>query len=89
MPSKIENHLIDLLKIKGEHEGRKISLSQTSRETGIRLASLSAWKNQQVTQFSASVVIALCEYLGCGVGELLVYVKGEAGVTGQNSGGEY
>lgn len=53
-------------------ENRKISLRKAAIECGIPHKTLSAWKNQKVSQFSGEVVLKLCDYLDCEVGELLV-----------------
>ncbi len=75
MTGIIRNRFWVLLKEKERREGRKISLRQAAHESGITFPTLSWWKNQKVTQFSGDVLVRLCEYLGCEVGELLVWER--------------
>lgn len=70
----IENHLMELLQAKAQREGRKISLRQVVRETGIHLPVLSRWKRQAVKQFDGETLERLCLFLGCEVGELITLI---------------
>ena len=45
------------------------------RETGIAWSTLNSWANNQLTRYDAPVIMALCEYFDCQVGDLLVYEK--------------
>lgn len=73
MPGRISNHLRLLLAEKATREHRNISLKQVQRETGIAWSTLSAWANNQVTRYDASVISSLCDYFSCQVGTLLQY----------------
>ena len=54
-------------------ERRNISLKEVQRETGIAWTTLQSWANNKVTRYDAPVIKALCDYLNCWVGELIVY----------------
>lgn len=54
---------------------RKISLNELAEKVGITNANLSKIKNNHITAMRFSTLIALCEALNCGVGELIEYVK--------------
>jgi putative transcriptional regulator len=45
------------------------------RETGIAWSTLNSWANNQLTRYDAPVIMALCEYFDCQVGDLLVFEK--------------
>ena len=77
MPGKIINKLRVLLAEKAEKEQRNIPLKEVERKTGITWTTLQSWANNKVTRFDEPVIIALCDFLECEVGDLLVYRKEE------------
>jgi putative transcriptional regulator len=77
MPGKIVNRFRVLLAEKAEKEQKNIPLKEVERQTGITWTTLQSWANNKVTRFDAPVIIALCDYLECEVGDLLVYRKEE------------
>ncbi len=52
---------------------RKISLNELAEKVGITNANLSKIKNNHITAIRFSTLAALCEILGCEVGELIEY----------------
>jgi DNA-binding Xre family transcriptional regulator len=64
-----------LLAEKAQKEKRNIPLSEVAEETGVAWKTLQRWANNEVTRYDAPVIEALCDYLDCGVGELIVYVQ--------------
>ena len=56
---------------------RKISLNELAKRMDISLANLSILKNNKCKAIRFGTLSSLCEILECGVGEILVYVKGE------------
>jgi DNA-binding Xre family transcriptional regulator len=87
MPGKIRNRFMDLLAAKAELEGRKISLTKAAKETGIALTTLFRWSHQDVDQYSGPVLIALCDYLECKIGDLIVYEPDGGYVVGSVTAG--
>ena len=77
MPGKIYNKFRVLLAEKAEKEQKNIPLKEVERKTGITWTTLQSWANNKVTRFDEPVIIALCDYLECEVGDLLVYRKEE------------
>lgn len=73
MPGKVYNSFRVLLARKVEREQRNISLKEVQRETGIAWTTLQSWANNKVNRFDSPVIEALCDYLNCGVGDLIVY----------------
>jgi putative transcriptional regulator len=71
MAPRIVNRFRILLAEKETREKRHIPLTEVQRETGIAWTTLQAWANNEVQRFDAPVMAALCEYLGCEVGDLL------------------
>lgn len=57
---------------------RKITLSELAERIGITNANLSKIKNNHITAMRFSTLAALCEALGCGVGDLIEYIKNDA-----------
>ena len=70
----ISNKFAVLLATKGAREKRRIPLTEVQKETGIAWKTLQAWQNDQVTRFDAIVIEALCEYLNCEPGELIIKI---------------
>jgi len=75
MPGKIVNHFRILLAQKATRHQQNIALMDVQLETGIAWSTLNSWANNQVTRYDAPVIMALCEYFNCQVGDLLVYEK--------------
>ena len=73
MPRKIYNKFRVLLAEKAEKEQRNIPLKEVERKTGITWTTLQSWANNKVSRFDEPVIIALCDFLECEVGDLLVY----------------
>lgn len=57
---------------------RKISLNELAKRMDISLANLSILKNNKCKAIRFGTLSCLCEILECEVGDILVYVKGEA-----------
>ena len=75
----IENHFTRRFLAKQQDEGRRITLQEVHRETGVAWSTLQRWEKGEVDRFDAAVLSALCAYFGCQVGELLQYVPDETG----------
>ena len=56
---------------------RKMSLNELSERVGITLANLSILKNNKAKAIRFSTLSAICEALGCGVQDILVYENTE------------
>lgn len=54
-------------------EQRYFSLKEGQRQTGIAWGKLCSWANNRVACFDAPVIEALCDYLDCEVGDLIVF----------------
>ena len=77
MPGKIVNRFRVLLAEKAEKEQKNIPLKEVERQTGITWTTLQSWANNKVSRFDEPVIIALCDFLECELGDLLVYRKEE------------
>lgn len=71
----IVNRFRVLLAEKEHKERMHIPLSEVEREAGISWKTLQGWANNQVTRYDAPVLEALCKYLDCEVGDLIVYER--------------
>ena len=70
--SKRASILLDvLMKRKSKRDGTYISLRDIEEATGIGASTLMHWKNQDVTRFDADKLVALCDYFGCRLGDLI------------------
>jgi putative transcriptional regulator len=70
--NKIVNRFRILLAQKATTAQQNIALMDVQRGTGIAWSTLNAWANNQVTRYDAPVIQALCDYLECQVGDLIV-----------------
>lgn len=72
----LRNRYALLLAQKAEREGkRKITHEEVSEVTGIGISTLSRYANNRVGQYAEHVILALCDYLECEPGDLLVRVE--------------
>jgi putative transcriptional regulator len=58
-------------------EGRRISLDEIARETGIHRTTLSRIAGQRGYNTTTDNIDKLCRYFGCPVGSLMEYVPDE------------
>ena len=77
MPGKVYNRFRVLLAEKAESEQRNIPLTEVERQTGIAWTTLQAWANNKVSRFDVPVIIALCDFLTCSLGDLIIYEQEE------------
>lgn len=73
LAERIRNKFRILLAEKETRDGKTISYRDVQRETGIDASTLSDWANNAVKRYDADKLAALCEYFGCGVGDLIEY----------------
>ncbi len=69
--------LIQLLDEKGFKERRRITLSEVAEKTGISRATLTRIANVPGNVTNTDTLDALCEYLECQPGDLLVYIPND------------
>jgi len=74
MASKIRNRFMTLLNEKGARESRRVTYKDVKEATGIDQSTLSDWARNTIRRYDADKIAALCEFFGCGVGDLLEYV---------------
>jgi len=65
----IKNRLSILM---AEHDIK--TMLELSEKTGLDKNTISNWYNQKVTRFSSETLEVLCNYFGCQVEDLLVYI---------------
>jgi len=78
---KITVRLFEVWKRRESQVGHKLTYQQVQRDTGIALNTLVGWMNDRTTRFDESVLVRLCAYFDCEVGDLLVYVPDAEGST--------
>ena len=69
--------LIQLLDEKGFKERRRITISEVAEKTGISRATLTRIANVPGNVTNTDTLDALCEYLECQPGDLLVYIPND------------
>jgi DNA-binding Xre family transcriptional regulator len=83
MSAQLRNRFLILLHQKEAHEQRRIAYAEIARSMGSSINIISNWANNKITRFDAPMVVKLCEYFGCEVGDLLYLERAEDG-NGQN-----
>jgi putative transcriptional regulator len=71
----VQNNFSGLLLNKSARDGRRVSIAEVSRDTGVNQKTLQDWYNNKVSRYDAPVIDALCNYFGCSVGDLIQYAK--------------
>ena len=69
----IYNRLEILIAEKAFRENRKLTYRTIAKETGISPTTLTLYMKQGVGAFDTGTIEALCKYLDCQPGDLLVY----------------
>ena len=62
-----------LLAEKEAKEKRNIPLVEVERATGVTRKTLQQWASNRVSRFDTPVLVALCKYFRCQVGDLLTF----------------
>jgi putative transcriptional regulator len=75
MSHKVNNRFKILLAEKELKEGRPIPYEEIKVATGIAPSTLSAWATNSIKRFDGETIAALCDFLDCNVGDLIVYKK--------------
>ena len=68
---ELRNNLTVLLAQKSRKERRRISVKKASDETGINAYTMYAIANDTIKEYSKDVLVKLCGYLDCDIGQLL------------------
>jgi DNA-binding Xre family transcriptional regulator len=68
---ELRNNLTILLAQKAKKERRRITLKKAADETGINKYTMYAIANDNIKEYSKEVIVKLCGYLDCDVGDLL------------------
>lgn len=69
----VKSNLLVLAAQKSQREGRRISLRQIIKETGISKYTVYALANNQLEEFPKDVITKLCNYFDCEIGDLLKF----------------
>jgi len=86
MTQRIVNRFYELLAVKGRREGRRITQRVAAEEIGITTVTIGRYARNEVERYDEAVILAMCNYLGCSVGEFLVIeeVDESGGETPEN-----
>jgi len=70
----ITNNLHALIRQKERKELRRISVRALAAETGISYYTLNALARDRLVEYPRDVLLALCSYFGCNIGDLLTII---------------
>ena len=74
----VKTRFRELLAQKARDENRRnIPLAEVARETGVTWKTIRGWDEGQVTRYDAPLLIKLCTYFNCTIGDLLYIELGE------------
>ena len=71
----IRFRLKELVADKSFNDGRRITLEEVSRETGIHRTTLSKMANQKGYNTTTDNIDKLCEYFACNVEDFMQHIK--------------
>lgn len=72
---KIENRFLELLAEKRRKEKRAWSYEEIYAETGVSPGTLVRLAQQRHSMYDTKTLAALCDFFGCGIGDLLIAVN--------------
>ena len=81
MMKRMLNRFRELLAIKERREGRNISQRVAAKEMGLAKTTVDRYARNEVSRYDEPIVLAMCEYLECELGDLLVIENVESGET--------
>jgi putative transcriptional regulator len=73
----IRFRLKELIAEKGFQEGRRVTLEEVAKETGVHRTTLSKIANQKGYKTNTEVLDKLCEFFGVEVGQVAEYLEHE------------
>ncbi|MCJ7737017.1 MAG: helix-turn-helix transcriptional regulator [Anaerolineae bacterium] len=73
----IQDRFAILLEEKRVRDQQRWPIREIQRETGIATDTVRAWRRGTVRRMREPTIINVCEFLECGIDDLLVYVEDE------------
>lgn len=70
---RLKNRLLELIHQREIKVGRRIKQHEIAEFIGVKDHTISAWMQNKITRFDATVVERLCAYFQCDVGDLLYF----------------
>lgn len=67
----LKTNFLALLGAKEQRDGRRYSLKQVARDSGVKEYTVYGFANNSLREYPADAIVKLCEYLNCAVGDLL------------------
>ena len=71
MEKRISNRFKELLAIKERTERQSISQRQVAEDLGIAKTTIDRIARNETTRFDGRILLAICDYLDCTIGEFL------------------
>jgi putative transcriptional regulator len=69
----MRNNFAFLLKTKAQREKRKrVPMTEVAEATGLSRQTLAKFAHEQLREYPEDMLVKLCEYFDCGIGDLLV-----------------
>ena len=69
---RIANRFRELLAVKERREGRRISQRTAAEEMGLTQVTIGRYARNELSRYDESIILAMCNYLGCSVGDFLI-----------------
>lgn len=70
----VKNRVMELMLDKAARDKRKITDKEFAKAVKMSPSGVSKWVNNEITQFNADTIDAMCRFFNCQVGDLLVLV---------------
>lgn len=80
---RIANRFRELLAIKGRNEGKNISQREVAEVTGLSKTTVDRIARNETSRYDEHVLLAICNYFDCSVGELLIIQEEVGAQEGQ------
>lgn len=69
---KVRVRIAELIEAKSARDGKRVTQEMISQETGIPQGTLSRWAGNKVDRLDKTIMVKLCLYFECEIGDLLV-----------------
>lgn len=74
----IQNRMKELVAIKERQDGRRYTHEDIAAITGVSRGSITTYMNNRAGRFDEAVLLRICSWLDCTIGDLLVIVSDES-----------
>lgn len=76
---RVVNRFEELLAVKERREKRRISQRTAAEEMGITQVTIGRYARNELSRYDESIILAMCNYLDCAIGDLLIIEEADNG----------